>query len=77
MMRGNLPSESILEKYNLEIFKGISYSMRTGDLRKLRQSLEIYKHIFVKHKVYLTLEQLNLFVYRRIIKRVYVVQLIS
>lgn len=75
-MRGNLPREEILKKYKLEIFTDISCAMRTGNLNKLKMSLERYKHIFIKHKVYLTLEQLHLFVYRRIVKRVYVLLLL-
>ncbi|KAJ0524313.1 putative proteasome component (PCI) domain, winged helix-like DNA-binding domain superfamily [Helianthus annuus] len=48
--------------------------MRRGDLRLLRHALEQHEDRFLRSGVYLVLEKLELQVYQRLVKKIYIIQ---
>ncbi|XP_024960386.1 enhanced ethylene response protein 5 [Cynara cardunculus var. scolymus] len=71
---GILPKRSLLEKYNLIEYNDIVLAMKRGDLRLLRQALEEHEDRFLRSGVYLVLEKLELQVYQRLVKKIYIIQ---
>ncbi|KAL8253833.1 hypothetical protein R6Q59_032054 [Mikania micrantha] len=71
---GILPKESLLEKYNLVEYSDIVLAMKRGDLRLLRHALEEHEDRFLRSGVYLVLEKLELQVYQRLVKKIYIIQ---
>lgn len=71
---GILPKKSLLEKYNLVEYGDIVLAMRRGDLRLLRHALEEHEDRFLRSGVYLVLEKLELQVYQRLVKKIYIIQ---
>lgn len=71
---GILPEISLLEKYNLVEYCNVIQAMRRGDLRLLRQALQEHEDQFLRSGVYLVLEKLELQVYQRLIKKIYIIQ---
>ncbi|GAB2219672.1 hypothetical protein Droror1_Dr00007309 [Drosera rotundifolia] len=71
---GILPLDSMLENYNLVEYKDIVRALRQGDLRLLRYALQENEDRFLRSGVYLVLEKLELQVYRRLIKKIHVIQ---
>ncbi|KAD5316829.1 hypothetical protein E3N88_16775 [Mikania micrantha] len=71
---GILPKESLLEKYSLVEYSDIVLAMKRGDLRLLRHALEEHEDRFLRSGVYLVLEKLELQVYQRLVKKIYIIQ---
>lgn len=71
---GILPKRSLLEKYNLIEYNDIVLAMKRGDLRLLRHALEAHEDRFLRSGVYLVLEKLELQVYQRLVKKIYIIQ---
>nr|XP_043629008.1 enhanced ethylene response protein 5 [Erigeron canadensis] len=71
---GILPKRSLLEKHNLVEYSDIVLAMRRGDLRLLRHALEEHEDRFLRSGVYLVLEKLELQVYQRLVKKIYIIQ---
>ncbi|KAH7572147.1 hypothetical protein JRO89_XS04G0211300 [Xanthoceras sorbifolium] len=71
---GILPKDSILQKYNLDEYSNIVQALRRGDLRLLRQALQEHEDQFLRSGVYLVLEKLELQVYQRLLKKIYIIQ---
>ncbi|KAK1418607.1 hypothetical protein QVD17_27752 [Tagetes erecta] len=71
---GILPKKSLLEKYNLLEYSDIVLAMKRGDLRLLRHALEEHEDRFLRSGVYLVLEKLELQVYQRLVKKIYIIQ---
>lgn len=71
---GILPRISLLEKYNLLEYSNVVLSLKRGDLRLLRVALEEHEDRFLRSGVYLVLEKLELQVYQRLIKKIYLIQ---
>ncbi|GAB2213763.1 hypothetical protein Droror1_Dr00018077 [Drosera rotundifolia] len=71
---GILPLDSMLENYNLVEYKDIVRALRQGDHRLLRYALQENEDRFLRSGVYLVLEKLELQVYRRLIKKIHVIQ---
>ncbi|KAL9255032.1 Enhanced ethylene response protein 5-like protein [Drosera capensis] len=71
---GILALDSMLENYNLVEYKDIVRALRQGDLRLLRYALQENEDRFLRSGVYLVLEKLELQVYRRLIKKIHVIQ---
>ncbi|KAL4563827.1 hypothetical protein LXL04_027875 [Taraxacum kok-saghyz] len=71
---GILPKRTLLEKYNLVEYNDIVLAMRRGDLRLLRHALEQHEDRFLRSGVYLVLEKLELQVYQRLVKKIYMIQ---
>ncbi|KAI5084082.1 hypothetical protein GOP47_0000251 [Adiantum capillus-veneris] len=71
---GILPKESLLHKYNLQEYLDVVQALRRGDVRLLRHALEAYEDEFLRSGVYLVLEKLELQVYQRLMKKIYIIQ---
>ncbi|GFS43317.1 proteasome family protein [Actinidia rufa] len=71
---GILPKISLLEKYNLVEYSNVVQALKRGDLRLLRQALQDHEDRFLRSGVYLVLEKLELQVYQRLIKKIYIIQ---
>ncbi|XP_052727450.1 enhanced ethylene response protein 5 isoform X2 [Vigna angularis] len=71
---GILPKSSLLEKYNLLEYINIVQALRRGDLRLLRRALQDHEDRFLRSGVYLVLEKLELQVYQRLVKKIYIIQ---
>ncbi|KAK3210512.1 hypothetical protein Dsin_015218 [Dipteronia sinensis] len=71
---GILPKYSILAKFNLVEYSNIVQALRRGDLRLLRQALQDHEDQFLRSGVYLVLEKLELQVYQRLLKKIYIIQ---
>ncbi|XP_015889185.2 enhanced ethylene response protein 5 [Ziziphus jujuba] len=71
---GILPEDWLLEKYNLVEYRNVVQALRRGDLRLLRHALLEHEDQFLRSGVYLVLEKLELQVYQRLIKKIYIIQ---
>lgn len=71
---GILPKEWLLQKYNLLEYIDVVRALRRGDLRLLRHALQNHEDEFLRAGVYLVLEKLELQVYQRLIKKIYIIQ---
>lgn len=71
---GILPENSLLEKYNLVEYSNVVLALRRGDLRLLRHALQEHEDRFLRSGVYLVLEKLELQVYQRLVKKIYIIQ---
>ncbi|CAI5974942.1 unnamed protein product [Closterium sp. NIES-64] len=71
---GHLPSPELLRNHHLQEYEGIVQAMRTGDVRLLRDTLSANEDRFLRAGVYLLLEKLELHVYRRLIRKIHVLQ---
>lgn len=71
---GILPGTLLLEKFNLNEYSDIVLSLKRGDLRLLRHALQEHEDRFLKSGVYLVLEKLELQVYQRLVKKIYIIQ---
>ncbi|KAI3827169.1 hypothetical protein L1987_01239 [Smallanthus sonchifolius] len=71
---GILPKKALLEKYTLVEYSDIVLAMKRGDLRLLRHALEEHEDRFLRSGVYLVLEKLELQVYQRLVKKIYIIQ---
>uniref|UniRef100_A0A7C9AL51 PCI domain-containing protein n=1 Tax=Opuntia streptacantha TaxID=393608 RepID=A0A7C9AL51_OPUST len=71
---GILPGDSLLEKYKLLEYRDVVLALKRGDLRLLRNALQEHEDRFLRSGVYLVLEKLELQVYRRLIKKIYIIQ---
>lgn len=71
---GILPRISLLERYNLREYSNVVLALKRGDLRLLRLALQEHEDRFLRSGVYLVLEKLELQVYQRLIKKIYIIQ---
>eukprot|EP00035_Acanthoeca_spectabilis_P031708 m.15410 g.15410 ORF g.15410 m.15410 type:complete len:401 (+) comp4907_c0_seq1:41-1243(+) len=67
---GQLPTDALLEKYNLPQFVGIAQAVRTGDLRLLQEELTTHQSFFISWGIFMTVEKLRFLAYRNLFKRV-------
>lgn len=70
MLLGILPHNTLLQKYKLEEFEGISNAVKTGNLRKLNEELERNEAFFISCGIYLILEKLKMITYRNLFKQI-------
>lgn len=73
MILGHMPKESILEKYNLQIFSPVIQSVKEGNIRSFDASLKSGSVFFWKFGVFLILEKLRNILYRNIFKKIYLI----
>lgn len=71
---GILPNNSLMEKYNLLEYSNVVQALKRGDLRLLRRALQEHEDRFLRSGVYLVLEKLELQVYQRLLKKIYMIQ---
>ena len=73
LLRGRLPTDTLLDKYNLQEFKTLVHGLRTGNLKMFNDALEKYQSRFIFVGTYLLLEKCKAICYRNLFKRVYLV----
>ncbi|KAF2318148.1 hypothetical protein GH714_001146 [Hevea brasiliensis] len=71
---GILPKDWLLEKYNLVEYRNVVQALKRGDLRLLRHALQEHEDRFLRSGVFLVLEKLELQVYQRLLKKIYIIQ---
>ncbi|GKV14020.1 hypothetical protein SLE2022_268690 [Rubroshorea leprosula] len=71
---GILPKSCLLEKYDLLEYSNVVLALKRGDLRLLRRALQEHEDQFLRSGVYLVLEKLELQVYQRLLKKIYIIQ---
>ncbi|KAK1297752.1 hypothetical protein QJS10_CPB15g01727 [Acorus calamus] len=71
---GILPATSLLQQYNLVEYINVVQALKSGDLRLLRHALQEHEDRFLRSGVYLVLEKLELQVYQRLLKKIYIIQ---
>ncbi|XP_024399951.1 enhanced ethylene response protein 5 [Physcomitrium patens] len=71
---GVMPSKLLLERYGLLEYKEVIQALRTGDIRLLRQALQTNEDQFLRSGVYLVLEKLELQCYRRLMRKIHIIQ---
>ncbi|KAK4415663.1 Enhanced ethylene response protein 5 [Sesamum alatum] len=71
---GILPKQLLLEKFNLNEYSDVVVALKRGDLRLLRHALQEHEDRFLRSGVYLVLEKLELQVYQRLVKKIYIMQ---
>jgi hypothetical protein len=70
MLLGQMPKETLLQKYDLLEFKGVMRAVKEGNLHKLNQELERLEKTFIKWGIFLILEKLKIITYRNLFKKV-------
>ncbi|KAL6221957.1 hypothetical protein ACLB2K_005349 [Fragaria x ananassa] len=71
---GIIPNDWLLQQYNLVEYRNVVQALRRGDLRLLRHALQEHEDRFLRSGVYLVLEKLELQVYQRLLKKIYIIQ---
>ncbi|KAJ7515666.1 hypothetical protein O6H91_22G022400 [Diphasiastrum complanatum] len=71
---GTLPKEWLLQKYNLREYLNVVRALRRGDIKLLRHALHANEDGFLRSGVYLVLEKLEQQVYRRLMKKIHIIQ---
>ncbi|CAN0901353.1 Enhanced ethylene response protein 5 [Linum grandiflorum] len=71
---GIIPKKQLLEDYNLVEYTNVVEALKRGDLRLLRSALQEHEDQFLRSGVYLVLEKLELQVYQRLLKKIYIIQ---
>ncbi|CAN0901354.1 Enhanced ethylene response protein 5 [Linum grandiflorum] len=76
---GIIPKKQLLEDYNLVEYTNVVEALKRGDLRLLRSALQEHEDQYVnfwflRSGVYLVLEKLELQVYQRLLKKIYIIQ---
>ncbi|KAL0346684.1 UNVERIFIED_CONTAM: Enhanced ethylene response protein 5 [Sesamum calycinum] len=71
---GILPRQLLLDKFNLNEYSDVVLALKRGDLRLLRHALQEHEDRFLRSGVYLVLEKLELQVYQRLVKKIYIMQ---
>ncbi|CAH2080227.1 unnamed protein product [Thlaspi arvense] len=74
---GIIPTYELLRNHKLHEYINIVQALRKGDLRLLRHALDEHEDRFLRSGVYLVLEKLELQVYQRLMKKIYINQKLS
>ncbi|XP_015786123.1 PCI domain-containing protein 2 [Tetranychus urticae] len=70
MLLGVMPTQKLLEKYNLMPFAPVTQAVKEGNLNALDNALETYSDFFWKYGIYLILDKLKIIAYRNVFKKV-------
>ena len=71
MMRGKLPQPSLLERYRLPEYIGLSQAVRSGNVALFNRHTRQHEALFRRRGLYLLLGSLKWLVYRTLFKRAY------
>jgi len=71
LLRGQLPTRELLEKYSLPEFVPLTNGIRTGNLLEFSLVLQKNQDLFIRRGTYLLLEKCKMICYRNLFKRVY------
>lgn len=69
MLRGVLPSDALLDAYQLREYRDIKAAVASGDVAALQRCLDDNQVAFVQAGTYLLLEKLLLATYRRLVRK--------
>ena len=69
MLRGYMPKQNLLLKYDLKSFAEIVVAVKQGNIRKFNSDMVKYEDFFIENGVYLFLEKLKMTSYRNLFKR--------
>merc|ERR1712154_681645 len=70
MLLGQMPKQSLLQKYDLQQFSGVMEAVKEGNLCDLNEALEKNEKTFIKWGIFLILEKLKIITYRNLFKKV-------
>jgi hypothetical protein len=70
MLRGLMPNQKILIKYDLKPFAEIVSAVKQGNIKKFNSDMIEYEDFFIDMGVYLFLEKLKMTTYRNIFKKI-------
>lgn len=70
ILMGVLPSNNMLQKFNMRWFMDISNAIRTGNLRLFDDAVEKYEEFFIKGALWLAVEKMRPLVYRSLVRKV-------
>lgn len=70
MFLGHMPSQQLLEHFDLRQFSDVVGSVKDGNLKELNASLQKHQHFFIKCGIFLMLEKLKGITYRNLFKKV-------
>ncbi|ERM93979.1 hypothetical protein AMTR_s00136p00057270 [Amborella trichopoda] len=65
---------NVVRKVRGKQYANVVEALRRGDLRLLRHALQEHEDRFLRSGVYLVLEKLELQVYQRLVKKIYIIQ---
>merc|ERR1719474_324225 len=71
MLIGQMPKDSLLQKYDLLEFKGVMSSVKEGNLQRLNRELDNHEKTFIQWGIFLILEKLKIITYRNLFKKVF------
>lgn len=71
MCLGVFPSDLIASEYDLPEFVALGAAIQLGDLTSYNQIMNQHQSIFIKHGIYLVLEQTKALLYRNLARRIY------
>merc|ERR1739848_426985 len=69
MQRGRMPSDELLQRYDLLPFLDVKQAVVRGDLLKLNEALDKHQEFFIQVGIFLILEKLKVLTYRNLFKR--------
>jgi len=71
MLLGQMPKESLLQKFDLIEFKGVMEAVKEGNLQHLNRELDRQEKTFISWGIFLILEKLKIITYRNLFKKVH------
>ncbi|XP_046572959.1 PCI domain-containing protein 2-like [Haliotis rubra] len=72
-LQGQMPTFSVLHKYNLKQFADVARAVSSGNLLQLNTAFLKHEAFFIKCGIYLILEKLKIITYRNLFKKVYLI----
>jgi hypothetical protein len=73
MCLGVFPSDQIASRYQLSEFVQLGKAIQQGNLLIFNQIMTENQSIFIKHGIYLVLEQTKMILFRNLVRRLYLV----
>lgn len=74
MLLGFMPSQHLLQKYDLMQFWDLVSAVKKGDLRGIDSAMEEHEGFFIKAGIYLIVEKLKITAYRNLFRLVYIAE---
>lgn len=73
LLLGLLPSRALMQQHQLQQYESIVQAMRLGDVQLFNDTMAAQQFRFIQEGTYLLLEKLRQAVYRRLLRRVYLI----
>jgi len=65
-----MPSEAVLEKYDLTQFTEVVQAVKQGNILQLNKAIQLHEVFFIECGIYLLLEKLKMITFRNLFKKV-------